>query len=127
MENLPTYFHGINSMNDAQCWLKEMRSSSRLFIVKDSDNNTIIGYIFVSKENETDAHIGYLLEEQSWGKGYATEILKGLIDFLNQENRIKRLIAGVDSNNIVSCKLLIKLGFVIDSTNDGTIFYKYNL
>jgi RimJ/RimL family protein N-acetyltransferase len=105
-----------------------MLSESRLFIVKRTDTNTIIGFVFLYVGNDDDAHIGYLLGESYWSKGYATELLKGLINSIKYENKIKRLIAGVAINNIVSSKLLIKLGFVNSSSeNNETVFYEYQL
>jgi len=128
VENLPPYFRNINSILDAQEWFNKMVSESRLFMVKDTGTNTIIGFVFVFVGNNADAHIGYLLGESYWGKGYATELLKGLIDFIKHENKIKRLIAGVATNNIVSSKLLDKLGFVKSaSENNETVFYEYQL
>ena len=128
VESLPPYFRNINSLSDAQDWYKKMVSESRLFMVKHTGTNTTIGFVFVFVGNDADAHIGYLLGESYWGKGYATELLKGLIDFIKHENKIKRLIAGVATNNIVSSKLLHKLGFVKSaSENNETDFYEYQL
>lgn len=128
VENLPPYFRNIHSLSDAQKWLEKMLSESRLFVVRHTGTNTIIGFIFVFVGNDVEAHIGYLLGESYWGKGYATELLKGLIDFIKHENKIKLLIAGVATNNIVSSKLLHKLGFVKSaSENNETVFYEYQL
>lgn len=126
--NLPPYFQKIDSILGAQNWLKKMLSDSRLFMVKYRDSNTIIGFVFVYVGDNLNAHIGYLLGESHWGKGYATELLVGLIDFIKHENEIKLLIAGVSPDNIVSSKLLSKLGFVESvSENNKTIFYEYRL
>jgi len=127
-EYLPPYFNNINSILSAKEWVEKMMSESRLFIVKHTDTNTIIGFIFIFNRNDTDAHIGYLLGESYWGKGYAAELLKGLIYFITHENKVNRLIAGVSTNNIASCKLLKKLDFIKGvSANNETIFYEYLL
>lgn len=55
-----------------------MCSESRLLQVKLGQHETI-GFLFVYVENESDAHIGYLLAEEHWGKGYASELLQGFI------------------------------------------------
>jgi len=128
VESLPPYFRNINSLTDAQDWFNKMASESRLFMVMYPSTDMIIGFVFVFVENDVDAHIGYLLGESYWGKGYATELLKGLIDFIKHENKIQRLIAGVATNNIVSSKLLHKLSFVkLASENNETVFYEYQL
>jgi len=128
VENLPPYFHNVDSTSSAQEWLTQIMSEGRLFIVQLTGESKTIGFIFLSTENEGDAHIGYLLGESYWGKGYATEILKGLIDFIGSENKITRLIAGVATDNIASTKLLHKLGFKQNSSEDkSTIFFEYQL
>jgi len=128
VECLPPHFKNIKSISDAQGWYNNMVTESRLFMVKNSGTKRLIGFIFVFVEDGGDAHIGYLLGEAYWGKGYATELLKGLLDFTNHENKITRLIAGVATNNIVSANLLQKLGFVNrQNEKNETIFYEYLL
>ena len=128
VESLPPYFRNINSISDAQGWFNKMVSESRLFMVRHKGTNTTIGMVFLWIGNDGDAHIGYLLGALYWGKGYATELLKGLIEFIRHESKIKRLIAGVATNNVVSSRLLHKLGFVKSaSENNETIFYEYQL
>ncbi|KGJ95097.1 GNAT family N-acetyltransferase [Colwellia psychrerythraea] len=75
VESLPPYFLNIDSLSDAQDWYKKMVSESRLFMVKHTGSNTTIGFVFVYVGNNANAHIGYLLGESFWGKGYATELL----------------------------------------------------
>jgi RimJ/RimL family protein N-acetyltransferase len=126
--NLPPYFQNVNSITSAQEWLKQIVADGRLFIVKRIDESKAIGFVFLSTENSGDIHIGYLLGEPCWGKGYATELLKGLIDFIESEGQVTRLIAGVATDNVASIKLLQKLGFIHSSTEDnGTLFYDYRL
>lgn len=125
VESLPSNFQNIHSLSDAEGWYNNMLSESRLFMVNLADTDTIIGFVFVFVEDDVDAHIGYLLGESYWGQGYATELLEGLITFMTLENQIKRLIAGVARNNIVSSKLLHKLGFNISTReHDETVFYE---
>jgi len=125
---LPPYFSHIDTISSAKKWIETMISESRLLMVKHTHTNTIIGFIFIVINNDRDAHIGYLLGEEYWGKGYASELLKGFIDLMTHENKTKRLIAGVATNNITSCNLLKKLGFTKSvSGNNETIFYEYIL
>ncbi|KGJ87532.1 GNAT family N-acetyltransferase [Colwellia psychrerythraea] len=128
VENLPPYFQNVNSTPSAQEWLKQIMSEGRLFIVQLTGESKTLGFVFLSTENRGDTHIGYLLGESYWGQGYATELLKGLIDFIDSENEITRLIAGVATDNVASIKLLHKLGFMQSSSEDkGTIFFEYQL
>jgi len=128
VENLPPYFNNINSNSAAKDWLHKMVSESRLLAVKHRETNTLIGFVFIFVEHGTDAHIGYLLGESHWRKGYATELLQGLIYFVMNDKKWDKLIAGVDASNKVSSKLLLKLGFIEqESENKEMLFYEHQL
>lgn len=129
--NLPSYFHKIKSLADAKTWFDRMNSESSLFVIKHNESNKIMGFIFAFVENERDAHIGYLLGESYWKQGYASEVLKGFLLNAKKQKKWNKLIAGVDSNNEVSSKLLLKTGFITLLTDDNydkqTKFYEYKL
>ena len=125
VENLPPYFHDINTQSDARVWYERMMRESRLWIVTDSQLDLPIGFIFAFVECNT-AHIGYLLNQASWGKGLASELLRAFIDEA-ANTRWHRLIGGVDRSNIASTKLLLKLGFVeqLAKKESEVVFYEY--
>lgn len=126
VDSLPPYFQDVKTISSAQGWLEQVISDGRLFVVRHIDESQTIGFAFLSTENTGDTHIGYLLGETYWGKGYATEILKGLIDFIEREGQVARLIAGVANDNLASIKLLKKLDFIHSSSeDDGTLFFEY--
>lgn len=128
VENLPPYFQNIDSISSVKGWLEQIISTGRLFNVELLGENYPIGFVFLSTENTNTTHIGYLLGEPYWGNGYATEILKGLIEFVRTEGKVTHLIAGVTTDNVVSINLLHKLGFIKSSTDDiGTLFFEYRL
>ncbi|WP_413755354.1 GNAT family N-acetyltransferase [Vibrio sp. F13] len=127
VENLPPYFHGIVSGELAEIWLDRMLSGSRLLQVKSNDNQ-LIGFLFAYVEDESDAHIGYLLAEEFWGKGLASELLKGFITEVAKMESWSTLIGGVNRSNIASANLLKKLGFVEQASDESAVvFYEYKL
>lgn len=127
VENLPPYFHGIDSCHLAQQWLEHMLAESRLFLVS-SDDGTLMGLLFAYVDNDNDAHIGYLLAQEFWGKGFASELLQGFISEVSNSENWSKLIGGVDQTNIASAKLLKKLGFVERPAEDnGVIFFEYRI
>ena len=127
VENLPDYFHNINSTAAAARWFERMTSESRLFIVRLKQSEDVVGFVFIYSDN-LDAHIGYLLGEFFWGLGYAKEFLSALILWCQQNARWSRLIGGVDITNVRSSKLLIGLGFeVLPGVKGTTQFYAYKL
>ncbi|OEE98910.1 GNAT family N-acetyltransferase [Vibrio crassostreae 9ZC13] len=127
VENLPPYFHGIVSGELAEIWLDRMLSESRLLQVKSNDNQ-LIGFLFAYVEDESDAHIGYLLAEEFWGKGFASELLQSFITEVAKTESWSTLIGGVDRSNIASANLLKKLGFVEQASDESAVvFYEYKL
>ena len=63
----------------------------------------------------TDPAIGegmlwYTLHPAHWGRGYATEAARGLVDFGFRELRLHRIWADCDPANIASWRVLEKLG-----------------
>lgn len=85
----------------------------------DCNDNLLIGGIGIEPVCGDDHNmihrgkIGYWLGQEYWGKGYATEAVKLLIEFVKMElHSIKRLEASVFLNNMASMNVLIKAGFV---------------
>ena len=84
--------------------------------------------LYCLSEEESDAHIGYLLAEEFWGKGFASELLKSFIKEVAKTESWSTLIGGVDRSNIASANLLKKLGFVEQASDESAVvFYEYKL
>lgn len=125
-ENLPDYFHGINTSQTAGEWLERMLAESRLFTVAHQQSADLAGFIFVYGSDAPNVHLGYLLKESEWGKGLASEMLTGFIDYAGEETAWEVLIAGVDPANVASAGLLKKLNFIRQPVADeGSHFYHY--
>lgn len=67
-----------------------------------------IGIHFCDEEN-LQVEIGYTLSEKQQGKGYATEAVKGVIDYLFNTLNKHRVTASVDPRNTKSVALLERL------------------
>ena len=52
--------------------------------------------------------IGYRLSRISWGKGYATELAKALVEYGFKKKRLKKIVAVTHPENIGSKKVLEK-------------------
>lgn len=134
VENLPPYFHHIDSASAAQVWFERMQAESHFYPITHLEHDELAGFLFVFNDDAGDdsgeAHIGYLLAENYWGMGLASELLAGFIAFAEREKRWKKLLGGVDPANTASAHLLQKLGFqeqAHDGDGDGAVFYAYTL
>jgi ribosomal-protein-alanine N-acetyltransferase len=57
------------------------------------------------------AQVGYVLLVSEWGKGYAGEAVRGLLDWGFEHLGLNRVEADVDPRNAASARLLERLGF----------------
>jgi len=62
-------------------------------------------------KDERQVEIGYTLAPQNQGKGYMTEAITGLLDYVFLELNKHRAIAEMDALNAASARLAERLGF----------------
>ena len=66
-------------------------------------------YLYLS--GESDFHIGYALVNAAWGKGYASELVKGGIPYFFAHTNYPHLWAITSPENLASQRVLLKNGF----------------
>lgn len=72
-----------------------------------------------------DVEIGYSVEDQYQGKGYATEIVDALVKIAANDKRVKRVIARTSDNNKASVKVLEKAGFrIVGPVEENKILFE---
>lgn len=64
----------------------------------------------IDKENNR-CELGYWLFPEYWGKGYASESLAAILNFVSKELKLHRIAAEIEPENTDSKKLLEGLGF----------------
>ena len=64
---------------------------------------------------EGEANLGYVLARREWGKGYATEAVRAVVEWAFGIQEIHRIWAAVEVNNAPSIRVLEKSGFTRDS------------
>ena len=132
VSQLPPYFSDINSRESAQAWFERMLDESLLFLVYQTELQQLIGFSFIyleqTDEGQKNAHLGYLLAQASWGKGFASELVSHLIEHIKTRNLAETLIAGVNESNLASIALLKKLGFKqSESDVSANLFFQLDL
>lgn len=92
------------------------------------NSQTIIGDIglhFLAPDN-TQAEIGYTLHKNYRGKGFATEAVSAVIQYVFNTLQKHRIRASVDPNNSVSIVLLERLRFKKEAHFKESLFFKGN-
>ncbi len=75
-------------------------------------SDAIIGDVGIIYDTDgCQAEVGFSLSPPFHGKGYATEAVRAMMDYLFTKRALHRLYASVDPDNGPSIRLLEKLGF----------------
>jgi len=122
-KELPSDWQRLTTADRVEQWWQDRLAESTVLLVKKRCSEAFIGLIFLydsssPKIENTDIHLGYLLKESTWGKGYASELLAGLILWCEQQGNINSLIGGVSPQNKASIRVLEKNGFQRDSLGE---------
>jgi len=110
---------GPNTIEETQNFIRraiarqqeQPRRGYDLAVVLKSQNMIIGGCgIYVSNMDNREGWIGYVLNHNFWGQGYATEIAKVLLKFGFDELNLHRIFATCEPANIASAHVLEKIG-----------------
>jgi [ribosomal protein S5]-alanine N-acetyltransferase len=89
------------------------------------DNGLFIGWCGLKYQpaaNEYD--LGYRFLQNYWGKGYATEAARGVLEYCRQHLIGKRIVGKALLENVGSIRVLEKIGMQFERTeedSDGTV------
>jgi len=106
IEDVETFIGGISKqINEPETWFQ--------FVLIEKEAQKVIGDLgihFFDKENKQVA-IGCTLNKAFQNKGYATESVGKVIDYLFKELNKHRIIASIDPRNKNSIRLVERIGF----------------
>ncbi len=78
-----------------------------------SGNEEVIGQVSAQESGEdiTIRDVGWYIDPDYQGKGYATEAGKAMINYMFKEVEINAIFSSAVKDNVASCKIFEKLGF----------------
>ncbi len=83
-----------------------------------------VGYCGVIRAPEHDFdEVVYVFNVEAWGKGYATEVVRAMIDYVFARSSLDRIYATIDADNAASIRVAEKVGMCFDRVvieDDGT-------
>lgn len=88
----------------------------------EKSNQEFIGSFMIrpSTAVTNEIELGYAMFKNYWGKGYATESVKGGLDIAFRQLKLPSIIAITQTENISSQKVLLKCGFTqLENINDN--------
>jgi len=110
-------YENIERAKNFICRVKEDIAKDEVFFwgIELKNSGEVIGTICLwsfSKDNKR-AEVGYELMEGYQKKGYATEALRGVLDFARKNLSLKCLDAITHEDHLASIRLLLKNDFVV--------------
>jgi [ribosomal protein S5]-alanine N-acetyltransferase len=85
-------------------------------VVEHAASNRLIGACDLTLIEHGVADLGYMLAQEAWGVGYATELALALIDAAFYDLQAEQVIATVDIGNRASIRVLEKVGMRWEAT-----------
>lgn len=76
------------------------------------EDDTDFSLVVMGQMPGADIEIGYFLKRSAWGRGYATEVCKRLLQFAFQDVSLNEVVATLDENHVASKKVLEKSGML---------------
>ncbi len=114
---------GPNSEEESKDFVKQAILDSKkeprsryLFVITLNEDGKLIGAGEFNIRDLTHkvGEIGYIINPSFWGKGYATEVAKLLIDYGFKEFNLHRIFATCDPRNTSSSRVLEKIGMTLE-------------
>jgi len=107
------YPYGEDDARQWIAWAKQSHSEMVSFvIVAKKPKARFLGAVgFGRLEEGSDPDLGFWLGEPHWGRGYATEAARAVVDFAFVTHGFRRLAAGCRITNAASRRVLEKCGF----------------
>ncbi|MDJ0827195.1 MAG: GNAT family N-acetyltransferase [Rhodobacter sp.] len=108
---------------DGAAWLATATADATVLAARD-EHGALIGLVLLHPGG-SEIMFGYLLAQHAWGRGYGTELVRGLATALSTASACDRLVGGVDPANAASIRVLEKAGFVRRPGQGpgGSLFY----
>ncbi len=80
--SLPPPWQGPYSVTRAQQWVEERDKEGTTLLVVDKQVNQPVGLMILFETEDIygfEVRLGYLLAEPAWGKGFASELVRGFV------------------------------------------------
>jgi len=109
---------GLTSRQEEREWVESIgeEGDAHLLVCVDGDPVGTVGHRPPDDHWRT-AEVGYMLDPDAWGNGYATDALRTLTADVFSERRLHKLYARVFATNTASQRVLEKVGY----TQEGTL------
>lgn len=115
MRHLPAVLHVEQTRDAIAQWIADRNAETEVLTLRDRTLSTLLGLLILAEIPDNDGrrslHLGYLFGQAAWGRGYATELVSGLVEQVKSQGTAARIVGGVENANKASARVLEKAGF----------------
>ena len=111
----------MNTLDETTAYVKEMlrreEAGTHLYTsIYERDSGVLIGtgMLFNFDDEARQAEIGYVFHKDYWGKGYASDAIKAITTFADEQLGLHKVHASVVAKNIGSARVLEKNSYVLE-------------
>lgn len=117
------HYKTYENLDKAKNRIKQLRDNYKLggynneYAVELKSEKKVIGNINISSYNSKaggSVHLGYTLNRNYQGKGFATETVKTILQYIKKQGFAKRIVATHDLENYKSGNVLKNSGFTLE-------------
>lgn len=126
LDGLPEPLHLIEGLDPISMWIEERDAECEVLTIRVRLDGSLIGVLITAPFSEMNdqhtIHLGYLLREECWGRGYASELVVGFVDWHRALGTRGQIRGGVAQRNAASVRVMEKAGFkrLLHLTSDET-------
>jgi len=130
--SLPEEWQGTYTLERASKWIEERDRDGTTLLVVERKSGLAIGLVILFETEDgqsgTRVRLGYLLSESAWGRGLASELVRGFVGWCSTAD-VSLIVAGVERDNPASQRVLEKSGFKVvpDASDTANLMYERGL
>jgi RimJ/RimL family protein N-acetyltransferase len=130
---LPPEWHGGFDIERSRRWIEDRDAESATLLAVEHETGVAacLLLLFESVGDDDpgfDLRIGYIVRDTAAGRGLASELVGGLVEWARSQPSIGALSGGVSSDNAASARVLLKNGFApVPGPGSTETFYELRL
>ena len=111
-----------SSLRDWEQWYDNPREREKWFIIEKKDGTAVGQILYFPMKRHLQ--IGYIVVPEERGKGYCTEAVTILVDYIFLSTDVVRIQSETSPDNVASQKVLEKTGFTREGVIRKSVFVR---
>ena len=124
-EDIMRYIRPVKSREDTKLFFEQVLDDyitkpglGRWGMRLKEDNRFVGSFAVIPVQQSRDIQLGYALLKDAWGRGYASEAVRGGINYVFDQLKLSSVAAITEAANEASQKVLLRNGFLFEKTFD---------